>query len=180
VTGPRLEPQDPADWSESTRKLLGPPGRNQVPQILPLIAHSPALLGPFLGWSASLALEGTLAAADAEILALRVAYLCRSEFEWGHHVDYALSAGLTKVDIARVAAGAGEAGWEPHQRSLIVAVDELLDDHRVAAATWEELEDHFDEAQLVEIPLVVGQYAMLSMLANSAGLAATDGQAPLP
>jgi hypothetical protein len=41
---------------------------------------------------------------------------------------------------------------------------------RSADATWAYLEDRYEPGALVEIPLIVGQYTMLSMLANAAGV----------
>jgi hypothetical protein len=48
---------------------------------------------------------------------------------------------------------------------VVVHVDATIGD-----ATWTHLEDHYPPGALVEIPVIVGQYTMLSMLANAAGV----------
>src|SRR4029079_18774384 len=79
--------------------------------VLTVLAHAPALLGPFLDWASALALEGRLPRRDHELLALRAAWHCRSPVEWGHHVVYARAAGLSDPEIAEVVAGPDAPGW---------------------------------------------------------------------
>jgi alkylhydroperoxidase family enzyme len=138
--------------------------------ILRTIAHHPRLLEPFLGFAATLATAGTLPRRDSELLALRAAWNCRSAFEWGHHVAYARAAGLREDEIARVGGGAPEDGWAERDRILLRAADELHACQDVSDQTWKQLTAHFDESQLVEIPFVVGNYTMLSMVANATGV----------
>ena len=176
----RLRPLEPSEWSEEVQRILGgtlervgslegkPPGGNRRPlNILMTIAHQPRLLGPFLGFAAALAMQGALSRRDSELLALRAAWNCRSHFEWGHHVVYARAAGLTEAEIRRVAIGPTDTNWDARDRALLQAADELHSEQRISDDTWRELRNEHDEPQLVEIPFVVGNYTMLSMLANS-------------
>jgi 4-carboxymuconolactone decarboxylase len=145
-----------------------------------VLAHRPALVGPFLGWAAALALEGSLDHRDHELLALRAAYCSRSPFEWGEHVGYARNAGLSGEEIARVAAGSDAPGWTAAETALLAAVDELINEQAISDATWSALADHYDDASLVEIPFVVGQYTMLSMVANALKVPPVPGSPGLP
>jgi 4-carboxymuconolactone decarboxylase len=130
------------------------------------------LLDPFLGWAAALALNGVLSHRDHELLALRTASNCDSEFEWVEHTHYAQSAGLTDEEIVGVRRPLDGAGWSPAEAALLRAADELAIDCDITDATWAELAAHYDHAALVEIVFVVGQYTMLSMFANAAGIPA--------
>jgi alkylhydroperoxidase family enzyme len=145
-----------------------------------VLAHRPQLVGPFLGWAAALALEGALDHRHHELLALRAAYRCHSAFEWGEHVGYGRQAGLTDDDIGRIAAGADAPGWDDAERALLRAVDELVDGCDISDKTWAALRDEFEPAALVEIPVVVGQYTMLSMVANGLGVPPVKGSEDLP
>ncbi len=176
----RLEPSRPESWDERTRQLLG-----ETPlEILRTIAHHPRLLEPFLGFAAVLAAQGVLTRRDSELLALRTAWNCRSNFEWAHHVLYGRAAGLTDDEIAALAqpVGGHDAAWAwPDQDlDLIAAADELHAEKDVSDATWSRLASRFDAAQLVEIPLVVGQYTMLSMLANTTDVPTDPALPQLP
>jgi alkylhydroperoxidase family enzyme len=114
-----------------------------------------------------LALDGQLDKRQHEILALRTAQNCGSEFEWGEHARFARAAGLTDEEIDRIAVGA-DGGWRRAEQLLIIAADELHRDTTICLATWSELATHYSSAQLVEAIFVVGQYTMLSMVANVA------------
>ena len=144
------------------------PERDDIPAIptVAVLAHTPALAAPFLGWAAALALNGMLSRRDHELVALRAIYHCNSEFERVEHTRFALDAGLTDAEIARVSAGPEAAGWVAYEAALLRAVDELHAACTITDLTWAALADHFEPGQLVEIPYVAGQYTMLSMVAN--------------
>lgn len=189
----RLAPCDPARWSDSTRNVLGgtvaavaelegkpAPGDTGPLNILRTIAHHPNLLEPFLGFATALATRGVLPRRASELLALRAAWNCQSAFEWAHHVVYARVAGLSDAEIAAVPTGPSAAAWSDADRELLEAADELHAGQDLSDATWQALRARWDEAQLVEIPFVVGQYTMLSMVANATGVAVEGELPPLP
>lgn len=149
--------------------LTAQPGREPA-QTMAILARQPDLLAPFLTWAAALALQGVLSHRDHELLALRVASICRSSFEWTEHAEYARAASVTDAEIARVAEPIDAASWSEPEAALLRAADELVTDCDVTDPTWEVLARHYDPPALVEILFVVGQYTMLSMVANAAGL----------
>jgi 4-carboxymuconolactone decarboxylase len=162
-------------------ELLSRPGWDgQTPNILRAIAHHADLLGPFLRFSAALAMRGALPRRASELLALRAAWNCRSEFEWGHHVIYARAAGLSEAEIDDVAVGPAAPPWSDEDRALLSAADELHAHKAIADATWSALASRWSAAQLVEIPFVVGQYTMLSMVAGALGVPLEEGLPRLP
>jgi len=93
----RLPPPSRADLPDEVANLvaLATPAGGEPPPTISVLAHQPALLGPFLTWAAALALQGVLPRRDHEILALRTARLHRSTFERDEHVRFAHEAGLT-------------------------------------------------------------------------------------
>ena len=135
-----------------------------------VLAYQPDLLSPFLGWAAALALNGVLSNRDHELLALRVASNCKSEFEWVEHVEYARDAGLTEEEITAAAEPTDEFAWSDAQLALLHAADELHKHATLTDKTWANLAQHYDKPALVEILYVVGQYTMLSMVANGLGI----------
>jgi 4-carboxymuconolactone decarboxylase len=178
------------EWSEEVSGLLqstlGPvgemeggasaPARRPLP-ILGVIAHQDRLLAPFLAWASAIALEGVLSRRDSELLALRVAHNCVSDFEWRHHAVFARAAAMTDDEIANIAVGPSAVGWAAHEVALLRAADELHSTTNIGAETWAELAAYYQPAALVEIIFVVGQYTMLSMLANAAGVVDDDNGA---
>ena len=188
----RLGPFPREAWSGLLQKLF-PAGesaaeadgdaerhRSGPPNILLTIGRVPGLLEPFLGFANALATNGKLPRRAAELLALRAAWHCRSAFEWGHHVEYARDAGLGEAEIERVVDGPDAEGWGDVDRALLRAADELHAVQKVSDATWAVLRGAFDDAQLVEIPFIVGHYTMLSMVASSTGVPLEPGLPALP
>jgi 4-carboxymuconolactone decarboxylase len=190
----RIPPQAPEAWSPATRDefagvqpvstpgAAGQDGLPSKPLHLPsVIAHHPTLLSPYLVWAKAVALGGVLERRDSILLALRTAYRCESEFEWGVHAETAvLRAGLSADEVQRVASGPDDPAWSARDASLLRAADELHDRQTISDETWEALgRDHADDAR-IEIVFVVGHYTMLSMLANSVGAAPEQRWAPIP
>lgn len=168
---PAPEPGELRDDVAALLPLIAPPGREPA-RTMEALARQPDLLSPFLGWAAALALNGVLTHREHELLALRAAANCGSDFEWVEHVEYAREAGLGDGEIAHVGARGSEGAWSDSERALLQAADELHDDRDISDATWSALAAHYDSAALVEILFVVGQYTMLSMVANAAGIPA--------
>jgi 4-carboxymuconolactone decarboxylase len=166
--GPRLELLSRGEWNRHT------------PNLVRAIAHHPDLLDPFLGFAAALATRGALPRRASELLALRAAWNCRSEFEWGHHAVYARAAGCSDAEIEAVAVGPAAPVWSETDRALLVAADELHAQNAVTDATWAALASRWSAAQLVEIPFVVGQYTMLSMVAGALRVPLEEGLPRLP
>jgi 4-carboxymuconolactone decarboxylase len=196
ITVPRLPLLAEQEWTDRARQAIAPtirsvaamlgdeevarPERKKPLNILLVMAHNDQLLGPFLQWAAALAVSGALDRCDAELLALRAAWNCRSPFEWGHHVEYAEHFGLGRDEIDRVPAGPDAPGWSSRQTMLLRVADELHADTVISDATYVALAAEFTPAQLVEIVMTVGQYTMLSMVANSFDVAIEPGLDDLP
>ena len=194
----RLTPLKRSEWSPETRKLLdglsgsmaemegehasGDPDADPsgTVNIVRTIAHHSGLLGPFLGFAGALALEGVLSRRISELLALRAIWNCQSAFEWGHHVVFARAAGLLDEEIERVPFGPDHPDWSEDDRLLLRAADELHARQDLTQETWFALRRTYSDAQLVELPFVVGQYTMLSMVANATGVPVEAGLEPLP
>jgi alkylhydroperoxidase family enzyme len=95
-------------------------------------------------------------------------------------VVFARAAGLRDEEIARVPVGPAHPAWSDEDRSLLRAADELHRDQQVSDASWAALRARLSDAQLVELPFIVGTYTMLSMLANATGVPLEPGLEPLP
>ncbi len=174
----RIAPQEPEAWDEDARAALAPtperlaelrdapPGERPL-HILTTLAHHGTLLRSFLGFSSTLALRGRLPRRDAEIAALRAAWNCGSEFEWGHHRLYARAAGLDDAEIDAIAGEVESGGWSEREAALLRAADELHREHDLSEATWQAIAAHYDEAQCIELLFTVGQYTTLSWITNA-------------
>ena len=70
--------------------------------------------------------------------------------------------------------GPAAPGWDDGDAALLRAADELHADAVVSTTTWAELAKRYEPAQLVEIPMVVGQYHLVAFTLNSLGVQLDD------
>ena len=141
-----------------------------VPNVLTTLGRHRRLFRSWLRFAARLMPYGTLDRADTELVILRVAVGCGSDYEWYQHVRLARRAGLTAEQIVRVGAGPDAPGWTDHQRALLRATDQLIADRSVDEAVWERLRETYDERRLIEMCLLAGHYAMLAGALNALGV----------
>lgn len=149
---------------------LGTPTTN----IFATLVRHPGLFNRWLPFGGKL-LAGKLPARDRELLVLRTGWRCGSEYEWAQHVLVGRQSGLGDEEIDRVAAGPDAEGWSDHDALLLRAADELHDDHCITDVTWAALAERYDDKAMVEIPMVVGHYHLVSMTLNSLGVPLEDG-----
>ncbi|HWI27535.1 MAG TPA: carboxymuconolactone decarboxylase family protein [Stellaceae bacterium] len=170
-TEPRLMPLEESEFSPEQRELLAPLARGgRVYNIFRTLARYPKLMKRWLPFANHLLFKSSLAARDRELLILRVAWLTRSEYEWGQHVEIAKREGIAPAEIERVAAGATAEGWTDEDAALLRAADELWENACLGEASWAALRRRFSEREIMDLVFTVGGYALLAMALNSFGV----------
>jgi alkylhydroperoxidase family enzyme len=131
-----------------------------------MFAHHPELAMAFLTFNRHL-VTSTLEPRHREILILRVARRCNSDFEWGQHARIGLSLGMSSDELARIVEGPHRAEWSALERHLLLAADELLDNAAMSDGTWRYLSAEFDKSQLLDVVFTVGAYMTIAMALRS-------------
>jgi alkylhydroperoxidase family enzyme len=111
--------------------------------------------------------RGALLPRDRELAVLRIGWLARAPYEWGQHVKIGKQVGITPQEIERVIIGSKAPGWSEHDGAVLRAVEELLADAMICEQTWATLTRHLDEKQLIELPILVGQYLGIAFIQNA-------------
>jgi 4-carboxymuconolactone decarboxylase len=181
MTQPRVTPLPADQRDERTEELLaGLRGRSSEDMnLFATLARHPRVLKRWSAFGGTL-LNGDLPARDREILIMRTAWNCRAGYEWAHHVPIAARAGLTGEEIARLGTAAAHEGWPAGEEALVRAADELHGDGVLGDATWKALADRYDDAQLIEVCMVVGQYHLVSFTVRSLGIEIEPGLDAMP
>src|SRR5262249_14799269 len=104
---------------------------------------------------------GLLPHADRELVILRTAAHCDCSYSIGRHRRTAVAAGMSTDDIDRVVQGPDAEGWSEWQRTLLRAVDDLCDRHRISDERWDALMEHYDEPMMLELLFLIGHYQLL-------------------
>ncbi len=179
----RIQPTTPEEREDRTEELLA--GMMRQPDgtdlnIFATLAHHPKLLKRWAEFGGMLLFGGRLPPRDRELLILRTAWLCRADYEWGQHVLLGREAGLDESEIERIASDDVSDAWSGKEAALIAATDELHADSRISDATWEKLAASYDTQQLIEIPMVIGQYHLAAFTLNSLGVEPEPGLPEFP
>lgn len=161
---PRLNPLPPGEWDDLLRLVVedSPGGVAQPPNVFTTLGRNPELFRAFIGFGAALR-NGRLAARERELLILRTAHNEGSVYEWTHHVSAAAAAGLTAEEIERLRGAADDPAWSADDRALVAAADELHASASLADETWSALAARYDEPELIELIMLVGEYRLLAM-----------------
>jgi 4-carboxymuconolactone decarboxylase len=183
-----LEPLPFDEWGDEARAVLPTylrrpelyeSGELPLPAVLGMYAHHVPLGSAWLAFNEVLAKETTVDVRLRELVILRVLWRTRSAYEWGHHTRMAQQAGLTVDQVHAIPGGADAAVWTPLERTVLAATDAIIDHHRVDDATWTQLAEYFDSAELLELLFVAGAYLCTAVVTNSARLAADPPTEPV-
>lgn len=177
--GPRLPPLDrasvAAEVQAATDHLRGgaTPGRpplplDTIPEIMFTMCRFPDLWQRLMDLTIEIqGTSATLPLRDRKLAILRTGWLCQAPYEFGEHVNQSKRAGLTSDEIDRVTVGSTAPGWDAHERAILRAVEELHAGAMIGNETWNQLAQRFDEQQLVELLIVVGQFTATAYFQNA-------------
>jgi len=115
-----------------------------------------------------------------EMLILRIGWNCRAEYEWAQHVGSVGRARDHGLDPVRIAQGADAPGWDPLERAILRAVDELYRDTFVSDRTWAALAERFDTGLLMSAVFTASSYRATSMSLNAYGVQLEPGNERFP
>ncbi len=178
---PRIPPLPPTGNPPDVQALLAESSANLGADNLMLtMANHPGLMRKWLPFGGKLLFGGKLPARLRELVILRAAWLCGSDYEWGQHCALGREAGLTDDEIARVIQGADDPAWATEDALVLRVADQAVTQRRVDEATWAEVEKLFDVRQQMELLFVPGHYAMLACFLNVAGVERDPGVEGFP
>ena len=174
----RIPPIPPKEWPEGMRAAMAAmrPANPRHPfpvqggnrpkalNVLGTFAHHPELATAYHTLTGHVLFGTTLSPRQREVLVLRVAAVRGATYEWKQHVILAADAGLSPEEVERIGAGPDSDGFEPLDRAMVRAVDELVADATITDATWAELAAVLDEQQLLDLVFTVGTYDVLAMV----------------
>lgn len=168
---------------EHTGKLRGTSSQSAAPvavadipeMVVTLIGCDPDLYERMAAVSVQLLGKSTLPRRDFELVVLRTDWLCQSPYNWGEHVKIAKRFGITSDEIEQVTQGSTASSWSDHERALLRAAEELHENAMLSDETWAILAKRFNEQQLFELIVLVGQFTLVTYVQNSLRLRLSSG-----
>ena len=174
---PRLAPvTDPSPEIKDFLAKGGMNGPNGRPlNIFGTLANHPDLMRRWMVFAAHVLSKSTLTPRDRELVILRIGARCRSQYEFSQHAIIARRSDITDAEIEATKQPLDAHPWSPKDAALISAADELHDDARIADATWTTLTAELSTEQVMDVVFAVGQYNLVSMFLNTAGVQLDEG-----
>ncbi len=180
----RIPQLQPADWTEEAREVFGALGRVQTGRapdassgapeaalrnhVLRTFAQYPSLTKSYLNFNGFLlSSELSLPIRLRQIAIQRVAWIRHCPYMWSSHLRVSLPVGLTRDDFEAIKAGENSPHWSEGERTVVAAVDALVERSYLSDETWNKLAERLDRKQLMDLIFVVGCYTMLSMVFNT-------------
>lgn len=128
-----------------------------------ILAGAPGLLAAYSGLSKALRDEAGLPRALRELVILRAAQLTGSDYEWAHHRQMALTAGLAEEKIRDLGKWDRSPRFDQRERAALTCVERVheveLDEESFAA-----VRSQFGEEETIELLVICSFYEMVARL----------------
>jgi alkylhydroperoxidase family enzyme len=162
----RLPLLNPEDTSGDVNKLL-----EALPatlNIFRMMAHAETCVLPQVRLGAAILSDQELSHSNRELLILLVAQLEGGEYEWIQHVPIALGVGASQAQVDALEAGNfADAAFSSEEKALLAFGKEVIENVRVARATFAEVKAHFSDREVVETILAIGFYMTMARLTEA-------------
>ena len=141
--------------------------------------YSPRIAGQVSAVNGYLRKEAGISPRLREIAILTTAREFDSQFEWTAHEPEALKAGAPAATIEAIKFRKPLDGLDPTDALIIDLGRQLWREHKVSSATFARGKEAFGPAKLVNIILLMGNYAGTAALLTAVDMQLHDGDTPL-
>jgi len=176
---PRIEPlpedqvrsEAHASWTELRSNYAGMPVEpgpiENTPKIFFTMLRREELWRAVSNMTIALTGKAALPVRLRELVILRTGWLCQAPFEWGEHVKKGKDAGISSAEIEQLIVGSTAPEWSDLERALLSAVEQLHESAMIDDATWHVLEQTLSPEELIELPILVGQFTTVGYFQNA-------------
>lgn len=150
-----------ADLPEQDRAIFERMERERgvpTPNIFLALANAPNLLDRILSFAGELRHGTVFEKRFRELGVLMVGLVTKCAYEFDHHWNAALQAGVTREQLESLAQFETAPVFDDKERAVLRYAKEATETGEVAAPTWDALRRHFDVRQAMEIVLTVAWY----------------------
>ena len=140
-----------------------------------VLANNPVMLRSYAQLAKTLRYDASTPRALRELVILRIAQLCASEYEWQHHRRMAAEAGVTDEQVAALGEAATSPAFGETERAAIRLAEEQHD-LRVSEGTIADLRRLVGDAATVELTLLAGFYEAVARMLQAFAIEVEPGQ----
>ena len=148
----------PLDLEEKIVKLNGNPNLN----LYKVLSNNPILLSSWIDFAYSLRRNCTTSRELRELMILRGAQLCQSEYEWFQHEQMAKQCGISEEKINKIKDWKTNSLFDEKEKVALELMESLvLNKGKITDQLDEELKKYFTESEYLELILTGSFYVMV-------------------
>jgi AhpD family alkylhydroperoxidase len=136
--------------------------RGFVPLLYRVMAHAPGAMAGFVRFTGELRADGELPQREKELAILLVGHITGAETIVVAHRSFARQAGVDDGKLDAFAVWRHSDRFDDRERAILAYTEEVTSGLRAGDETWNAVRDHFSDAEIVELTLVVGCYNMVA------------------
>ncbi len=141
-------------------KLKGARG-GKLLNLYRVLLNSPSIAEAWQAFNSAIRFNTALSEQARELAILRVSQLNGADYQFQIHATrYAPEAGITPEQIAALDSGENSSLFQPAHRALLAYADAMTTDIEVSDAVFNRLKEHYSDAQIVELTVLIGAYNM--------------------
>lgn len=147
-----------------------------VPNLYRVLGNAPPMLRAWLDFAWPLRLDARTPRRIRELLILRGAQVSGARYEWVHHAQMALAAGVTQAQIEALADWEQSALFGAQEKAVLRLADEVTRGPGASGECIAALKAQgFDAAEIVELTLTASFYVCVSRLLQSMDVQLEEG-----
>jgi len=156
---PRLPLKDvPIELQQKIINLGGNPNLN----LYKILSNNPILLSSWIDFAYSIRSNCTTSRQIRELMILRGAQICNSNYEWFQHEKMAKQCGITKEKIDSINEWQISSIFDEKEKIALELMESLIQNKgKINDQLDEQLKKYFTEAEYIELVLTGGFYVMV-------------------
>ena len=172
---PRIAPLPESQWTDRHRALVEEYASDgRAGNALSTLMHVPEVAEAIMPFVRFFEQESALGPRHRSLLRLRTAWLTHDQYQWSVFAPTGREAGLTDVELRRVALGPDADGWDDFDAAHLRLADELYRNSSVSDQTWTTLGVRYNLIEMMEAVTNVNQSTLLAMMLNAIGVQPND------
>ncbi|MEM1314840.1 MAG: carboxymuconolactone decarboxylase family protein [Pseudomonadota bacterium] len=143
---------------------------DEIPALYDALGAAPGMLKAWIDFAWTLRLEAKTDRALRELIILRGAQVAGAVYEWAHHLDMALEAGVGQAKLDALKTWRGSDLFSPAERAALAMAEEVAEGPGASAETLEALKARFTQEQVAELVLTASFYVCVARVLTSLGV----------
>lgn len=167
-----LEPPYEPGIAETLSRWMPPASKLEPLALFRTLAVHEELSARMRPLGAGILAHGLIPPRLREVMIHRTCALTGAEYEWGvHAIVFGDPVGLSAEQLSSTVHGSpGDPCWSDADSAVLCLADELHATSTIGDATFAQLRDHFDDAEIIELVVTCGWYHTIAFVIAAAGV----------